>query len=317
MKTDGWVRPVEMTEAGPLNYCMYCETPEQSQSDRSDLEDEHVIPYFLAGYVLLKKSSCRKCAKITSAFEGSLSDTVFLSLRKKAKLQSRTEEDGRSKRKKDKMVYAIISENGVDREVKVSPTDIPNIAPFLSFGIAGIQSNALPSNEIDPKKISVECCDVSRVSQIPAPTIGQYIIHVDWRKMLQLYAKIALGVMRSLREFEGFEPLVQSSILTGDYVSYFVGEGKVNNDLSADPSRWGSPVSSEIMVLPHDPGSEYLVMHVHIFYPLNPKCLAVFVGRRPNVKATLHQQYCRLKMPDYSRAPTQPPALIRVRMGVG
>jgi len=45
-----------------IGQCIYCGTKEH-------LTDEHVIPFGLGGRLILPKSSCKKCAVITSSFE--------------------------------------------------------------------------------------------------------------------------------------------------------------------------------------------------------------------------------------------------------
>lgn len=49
----------------PIGKCIYCGATER-------LSDEHVIPYGLSGDLVLKKSSCEECAKITSLLERKL-----------------------------------------------------------------------------------------------------------------------------------------------------------------------------------------------------------------------------------------------------
>lgn len=45
----------------PANVCIYC--------DRSDVDltDEHIVPYGLGGNLILPKSSCKSCARVTGA----------------------------------------------------------------------------------------------------------------------------------------------------------------------------------------------------------------------------------------------------------
>ena len=45
-----------------VNECIYC-------GSKSNLTDEHIIPYSLKGWVVLPKSSCTDCARITSMIE--------------------------------------------------------------------------------------------------------------------------------------------------------------------------------------------------------------------------------------------------------
>lgn len=45
-----------------VGYCIYC-------GSVADLTDEHIIPFGLGGHLVLPKSSCRRCARITGEFE--------------------------------------------------------------------------------------------------------------------------------------------------------------------------------------------------------------------------------------------------------
>lgn len=50
-------------EYAPVNQCIYC------GDSTSELTDEHIIPFGLNGNFVLPKSSCKKCAEITSRVE--------------------------------------------------------------------------------------------------------------------------------------------------------------------------------------------------------------------------------------------------------
>lgn len=67
----------------PINRCIYC--------DRSDIElsDEHIMPYGLNGDLILPKSSCLKCAAITSKVERSVLRGSLLHLRTKNNFRTR------------------------------------------------------------------------------------------------------------------------------------------------------------------------------------------------------------------------------------
>jgi len=45
-----------------IGYCIYC-------GSTKNLSDEHVLPYGLGGKLVLKKASCRDCAKVTASLE--------------------------------------------------------------------------------------------------------------------------------------------------------------------------------------------------------------------------------------------------------
>jgi len=57
---------------GRVNACIYC------GARGVPLEEEHLIPFGLGGEWVLENASCRKCAKITSAFEGHLQRGMML-----------------------------------------------------------------------------------------------------------------------------------------------------------------------------------------------------------------------------------------------
>src|SRR5215213_9496948 len=50
-----------------VGQCIYCRTFPTSEDP---LSDEHILPFAIYGKNKLKKASCRRCAAITSAFEG-------------------------------------------------------------------------------------------------------------------------------------------------------------------------------------------------------------------------------------------------------
>ena len=54
--------------------CIYCHST-------TNLCDEHIIPFGLGGRSVLPESSCKACAKITSAFERTCFRTMFGPLR--------------------------------------------------------------------------------------------------------------------------------------------------------------------------------------------------------------------------------------------
>lgn len=55
----------ETTRLAPVCSCIYC-------GSTDDLSDEHVVPLALGGKIILPKSTCQKCAQITSRFEGAV-----------------------------------------------------------------------------------------------------------------------------------------------------------------------------------------------------------------------------------------------------
>jgi hypothetical protein len=71
----------------PINICIYC-------GGKDGLTDEHVLPFGLVGdaYVL-RKSSCKDCARITGGFEQSLLRKAWLPMRLRAGSPTRNPEN--------------------------------------------------------------------------------------------------------------------------------------------------------------------------------------------------------------------------------
>lgn len=70
----------------PVGICIYC-------SGTKDLTDEHVIPFSLGGKLVLPKSSCTKCNKLTHKFEGAVARKVFGQFRAAYQVQTRRPEE--------------------------------------------------------------------------------------------------------------------------------------------------------------------------------------------------------------------------------
>lgn len=68
-----------------IGYCIYCGAID-------NLTDEHVIPYGLGGKELLKKASCKECAKITCGLEQRLLRGQWWPYRKILNIRSRSGE---------------------------------------------------------------------------------------------------------------------------------------------------------------------------------------------------------------------------------
>jgi len=105
----------------PVGQCIYC-------GSEKNLEKEHIIPYALGSDVILPKSTCRKCAKITGSFEQIVLRGPMWGVRKILKLKSRS-----------KHIYApkterlTILKDGVKREIKIPLEEYPFILHFPIF----------------------------------------------------------------------------------------------------------------------------------------------------------------------------------------
>jgi len=76
-------RSAETRRFAPVGRCIYC-----GESD-GVLTDEHIIPFSLGGTLILPKSSCKRCEKITHRFEGVVGREIFGKFRAKHNLPTR------------------------------------------------------------------------------------------------------------------------------------------------------------------------------------------------------------------------------------
>jgi hypothetical protein len=66
-----------------IGVCIYC-------GEKKGLSDEHIIPYGLGGKLVLKKASCKSCAKITAKLEQTLLRGHWWPYRKILNIQTRS-----------------------------------------------------------------------------------------------------------------------------------------------------------------------------------------------------------------------------------
>ena len=105
--------------------CIYC-----GSSD--NLSDEHIVPYGLGGNLVLPKSSCVKCAKITSKFELAVLRGSMRPARIIREIQSRKNHENAPR----KYPIKIQSGNAIKR-IEVPIEDYPILVTFPIFTIPG------------------------------------------------------------------------------------------------------------------------------------------------------------------------------------
>src|ERR1035437_9310767 len=75
----------ELSPYPPVGRCIYC----GSAGGLKGLRDEHVVAFALHGQHILPKSTCAEWEKVTSAFEGRCSSTMYGSFRIRENVQTR------------------------------------------------------------------------------------------------------------------------------------------------------------------------------------------------------------------------------------
>lgn len=105
----------------PVGRCIYC-------GSKKNLKKEHIIPYALGSDVILPKSTCRKCAKITGSFEQIVLRGPMWGVRKILKLKSRSKHISAPKTER-----LTILKDEVKREIEIPLEEYPFILHFPIF----------------------------------------------------------------------------------------------------------------------------------------------------------------------------------------
>lgn len=103
-----------------IGQCIYCRTLPTSTDP---LSDEHIFPFGIYGKQQLGKASCKKCAAITSDFEGKVQRDDMRNLRRVIGFPTR-----HKKRKPTlKLPHEIVTRSGQVQNIEASPKDAPAI----------------------------------------------------------------------------------------------------------------------------------------------------------------------------------------------
>lgn len=168
--------------------CIYCGSEEQN------LTDEHIIPFGLGGKLVLPKSSCKSCAKITSQFEmesqrahyGGLRALFGFPSRKKGFIRKATMKAMGNSQASD--VWAAIDVDG---------GMIPPSMPVVSYDPAGLLYG-LPKTDFQPRSFRERIIAGSyhyKLTQLTNSFPGQMVMYsmagVQGEAHARLIAKIA------------------------------------------------------------------------------------------------------------------------------
>ena len=269
---DDWIRPLRTIYFDPPEHCIYCPS-------KLDLGDEHIIPYWMAGGYVIPKGSCKACGKITGKFEGSLSNTTFLNLRKRIKVQSRSAKRDRKNNKEPEKFEIIVMEKGMEVKKLVPADQLPAAFATLVYPRAGILDGRTPWPALQPTDLPTRLLvtNLSRKGKQKNKFHGIIRIPFNPTNLMRLAAKIAHGFMSAKNEFRDFEPLLIGGILTGHYISYFVGcpdeKIKASNEILHDVEIYTSTIRD-------DNTYEYAITTVQMFSNYGGPTFEIVTGRR-------------------------------------
>jgi hypothetical protein len=248
----------------PVGHCIYC-----GASD-CDLSDEHIVPLGLNGRMILPKSSCAACAKITGKFEGAVQRTILGDIRIRNNLPTR-----RKKERPSKRTIGVVSPSGAAKTLDVPFVEFP--APYFvyHFGICGNSIGAPPSLDVSQFKAST----IHNHEELVAfaekykwdKKITTRFLPNEFRRML---AKIAYSLSVALLGPDSFRPVIRDAILKDHCnLPYFVGEDRTGYPMN--PIRWHQ-YGLEVRTAPS--GQHKLFAHIHLFCPAATPTYHVFVG---------------------------------------
>jgi len=105
----------------PVWTCIYC----GRGKDQTTLGQEHIIPFALGGRLVLPRSSCTKCSKITGAMEGKCMREMFAPLRTSMKAPTR------HLKRKPKTAPVIVQDRQGERTIDIPIENFPFITVIL------------------------------------------------------------------------------------------------------------------------------------------------------------------------------------------
>jgi hypothetical protein len=104
--------------------CIYC-------GSTKELSDEHIIPFFLGGNVVLPDASCGSCAKITSKFERICANSMTHPLRARMNLQTR-----RRKKRPKEFTIPVHNPDGTFQTIVFPARSVPFVCVGMKLDSA-------------------------------------------------------------------------------------------------------------------------------------------------------------------------------------
>jgi len=183
--------------------CIYCGDPNADT-------DEHIIPRGLNGLVVWKDASCKRCAAITSRFEG---DVLGGFLKK-----PRTALNMKSYRKKAKTIRTQVKQDdGSFVDVDLPRNEYPVLLALPVFTVPPVMSGE-KFDQGRPLRIALQNPAVDLDGNPFVPQQGmtiQEIAPLRIGSFMRMLAKIAHGTAATTFG-EEYEPLLVDYILTGE-----------------------------------------------------------------------------------------------------
>lgn len=206
----------------PVRKCIYCGSEEC-------LSDEHIVPFALNGTMILPKSSCRTCAKITSKFEQAVTDAKFGTETMYGIMRNKRDYKTRHRnRRPSHLPMSYSTSDGAIKTIDFKIADYPNTyfvaylpPPGILTGAALCDKNPEIRLELmgDPKEIA------HAISLIGSDNIALMLVNIfPYGDFYRLLAKVAHGYLVANYGQEGYIPFLPDLILgRSPYLAHYVG----------------------------------------------------------------------------------------------
>jgi hypothetical protein len=249
----------------PIGRCIYC------GGVNDDLRREHIVPFGLAGNLILPKASCRACEAITGSIERACLRGMLGNFRIRQGFPTR-----RKKERPSSLSMEILGANGKVTNQNVPVKEFPRLLYICRQPPAGILVGRAPSNEWIPDPcIIVHGADAEKAFG-KSWNFGQYR-HSDLCLMLAKIAHSYAVAELGLAELEKYNLPLRKLILekaasTGHYVG-----GQPTKDPPAEPG-----LLHKLQIERGDlHGIQFVLVHIRLFAHLGAPQYHVVVGERP------------------------------------
>ncbi|MBB5469186.1 hypothetical protein HDG32_005333 [Paraburkholderia sp. CI2] len=245
----------------PVGRCIYCGSKER-------LSKEHIIPAGLRGDMILPRSSCEKCAGITSSYEGHIQRGIWALFRRNKGIGS-----GRHKETDFSALSIQAVRAGVSSKLTGVEAGLPSSFISLSLPLPTLIS-AVPVGDTWPAM----ACNLHHFEderEMPKPSFEQVTIRygLSPKYFCALFAKIAYSFAVAECGVDGFIPLVQPLCLLKEREAWqYVGREWTT-------LMWPSELDGAMHKLQIRNESGFVIVTVQLFAPFNFPPYAVVVGR--------------------------------------
>lgn len=254
----------------PHGKCIYC-------GARSDLTDEHIIPFGLGGNAILPKSSCERCAEITGRDEQRVLRGELWAVRILMALQSRSNHEDAPK------AFPIeIVQRGKTRVYQLAIENYPVVLHFPRFELPGIfrlneYSQGIQFSRIDSLQFGPSPKEVA--SRLKAEAL-RWTHRQDPNAFARVIAKIGYAMAAANGDLELLDspsPAVPAILGQEDTIGKWVG-------CLEEPNVAEKGMLHRIDIV-HDTEQGFLIAEVQIFRNSETPRYVVFLGylKRPHL----------------------------------